>query len=730
MKLVHGDSLDVLKEMEANTVDTIVTDPPYFLIGESGGGGFMNKEWDGIIGLWKYQLADEVFADFVIRLLKCVRVEKSLEEENIVLNSVSTIHVESQTLNNVNSANKTSTSKTKKQDSVQAIALTKQGLLDLLNELSVTHTKLIQFLNGESETALYVIPILSLQKELKNYVAKPVTLLSKAKETEVTRITFTKTEVQRISDATEGMIGTSLEKPFTNEMNGNADIVVNTVLLKKYSATTSNPTESEEIIRSLTLLLCAYDATRTSKEIQQHMIVTFFKVIFLEAKRVLKPGGTVMAFSGSRTQHHLAQGLEQSGYLLKDSIMYMYGSGFPKATDISKQLDKMDAVTEQQVRRFRFTKWVVEQGVTAKQIDLATETKMGSHYTTHPTQPSVMTREHLDKCSSLFNEIPQWVYDECDKRSVESKNFAAREVVGVNTTKDFDHHKGSMMSKETTEDNETKTKDINITTSKTPEAKLWNGWKSHGLKPAYEPILICQKPNEGTYAANALKHGVSGLNIDGGRIGTDEITVNRHEGYNSNSLVESTKGKWKGKQEKVTGRFPANLILDEIAGDLLDEQSGVTKSSNAVRNNKASENTAMSGANLGHTSSGHSDKGGASRFFYCAKASKAERNAGCEGLEIKQTTGGGGMNNTEDDVCGKYGSIKAAASNHHPTVKPLKLMEYLCTLTKTPTGGVVLDPFMGSGSTGVACKNTGRDFIGIEREAEYIEIARARLGDN
>jgi site-specific DNA-methyltransferase (adenine-specific) len=185
----------------------------------------------------------------------------------------------------------------------------------------------------------------------------------------------------------------------------------------------------------------------------------------------------------------------------------------------------------------------------------------------------------------------------------------------------------------------------------------------------------------------------------------------------------------------ATGRFPANIILDEEAGELLDEQSGVTKSSPAQRNNKASENVAMSGANLGHISHGHNDKGGASRFFYCAKASKKERNAGCEDIEEKQTTGGGGLTAcTREDgsletasAGGKYGSIKAKQSNSHPTVKPLALMEYLVKLTATPTGGKVLDPFMGSGTTGLACKNEGRDFIGIEREAEYLEIAKKRI---
>ena len=115
------------------------------------------------------------------------------------------------------------------------------------------------------------------------------------------------------------------------------------------------------------------------------------------------------------------------------------------------------------------------------------------------------------------------------------------------------------------------------------------------------------------------------------------------------------------------------------------------------------------------------------RIIYCAKASRSERNMGCEGLEERQTTGGGGTNNTPDDVCGKYGSIKAKQQNTHPTVKPLKLMEYLCILTKTPTGGIILDPFAGSGTTLMAAKKIGRDYIGIEKESEYVKIAEARL---
>ena len=159
---------------------------------------------------------------------------------------------------------------------------------------------------------------------------------------------------------------------------------------------------------------------------------------------------------------------------------------------------------------------------------------------------------------------------------------------------------------------------------------------------------------------------------------------------------------------------------------MLDEQSGERASGKSNNNAKIGESGNVTPLRRGRLIS-RNDKGGASRFFYCAKASKSERNTGCKNLDVKQTVGGGGTNNTEDDVCGKYGSIKVAAHNHHPTVKPLKLMEYLCILTKTPTGGIVLDPFMGSGTTGVACKLTGRNFIGIEMNEEYIKIAQARI---
>jgi len=296
-----------------------------------------------------------------------------------------------------------------------------------------------------------------------------------------------------------------------------------------------------------------------------------------ECLRVLKPGGTLLCFAGSRTQHRMAVNVEDAGFILKDCIMWLYGSGFPKATDISKQLDK----------------------------------------------------GHKRK---VVAPDPQ----------------AARRNKGPMLSPDKGWNNNSLGNGRL----------CPVTEPATPEAKLWNGWKSHGLKPAYEPILVAMKPNDGTYANNALTHGVSGLNIDGGRIGTeDNLNGGAYSGESGKRKATSFEiGQEAGKFEQPQGRFPANIILDEEAGKMLGEPS---------------------------------------RFFYCAKASKKER----------------------------QGST-------HPTMKPLKLMEYLCTLTKTPTGGTVLDPFMGSGTTGIACQNTGREFIGIEMDADYFRIANARIAAN
>ena len=370
--------------------------------------------------------------------------------------------------------------------------------------------------------------------------------------------------------------------------------------------------------------------------------------IWKECLRVLKPGGTAMIFAGSRTQHRMAVNVEDAGFILKDCIMWLYGSGFPKATDISKQLDKGH-----------------ERKVIGKTIRVDGRI------------PATEQRQDLTK--SLYK-------------------------TGIKDS----------------------TNNL-ITAPATPEAKLWNGWKSHGLKPAYEPILVAIKPNEGTYANNALKHKVSGLWIDGGRIEGKPRTTHKNSNIQGSHAAPMDWGNdTKHETEGAQGRFPANIILDEEAGKMLDEQSGESKSSNAVRKNKVpTGEKGIYSKYEAQDSYGHNDKGGASRFFYCAKASKSERNKGCEELAEKQYSHDGRKKPIENG----YQRNNSVATNHHPTVKPLKLMEYLCKLTKTPmeNGGIVLDPFAGSGTTGIAAKNVGRDYILIERDKEYCKIAEARL---
>ncbi len=402
-----------------------------------------------------------------------------------------------------------------------------------------------------------------------------------------------------------------------------------------------------------------FEAGRYDRSLQANKnFQKWFTVWGREALRVIKPGGTMLIFGGTRTYHRMACAIEDAGWILKDCIMWLYGSGFPKATDISKQLDK---------------------GHKRKVIGKKS-------YTTPKADNSIQANSYGISGGSL---------------------------------------KAGQKAERLQE---------NITEPTTPQAKLWNGWKSHGLKPAYEPILVAMKLNEGSYAENALKYGVSGLNIDGGRIGKEKLSYtstfkrmidkNIEQGYRPITM----KGSGGEIVKTVTGRFPANIILDEEAAKMLDEQTGELKSGAMKKAYKYTNKGYSLGKPTGSTKQIHeSNFGGASRFFYVAKASKAERNIGCGGLETKQTTGGGGMNDTPDNVCGKYGSIKSPGKNHHPTVKSLKLMEYLCRLTKTPTGGLVLDPFMGSGTTGMGCKITGRDFIGIDKEKEYLEIAKRRI---
>ncbi|KVL84159.1 DNA-methyltransferase [Burkholderia stagnalis] len=333
--------------------------------------------------------------------------------------------------------------------------------------------------------------------------------------------------------------------------------------------------------------------------------------VWAECLRVLKPGGHLLAFSGSRTYHRMACAIEDAGFELRDQIMWLYGSGFPK----SKNLD------------------------------------------------------------------------------------------------------GD-----------------------------WQGWGT-ALKPAHEPICVARKPLVGTVAANVLAHGTGALNIDACRVHADDAlggpyTVKR---FAPGASVNAN-GNWKQdvdyRGEMKAGRWPANVIHDgsdevlaafpDAPGQMADANSDPMRIKNrnaysAMRAGRVGEESAARRyAGSGGTDfamkpgARRLDAGSAARFFYCAKASRTDRNEGVGGSDIPVVAKGATMREQED------ADWAARNGNYHPTVKPTELMAYLCRLV-TPSAGLVLDPFMGSGSTGKAALREGFSFVGIDVTPEYVEIARARL---
>jgi hypothetical protein len=409
----------------------------------------------------------------------------------------------------------------------------------------------------------------------------------------------------------------------------------------------------------------------------------------------------------------MAVRIEDAGFEIRDMIAWVYASGFPKSLDVSKAIDKMDAAQEQETRQLRFTAWVRSTGVTARQIDEATGTNMGGHYTTAASQPAIMTREHLDACRHLLGLVPEWVEREADIRSVESRNFAEREILGV--------QKGAMAG--WSMDGGTKFIDRNITAPATEAARQWAGWGT-ALKPALEPITVARKPLIGTVAENVLAHGTGALNVDGCRVklaaDEDATALQARSGGVRGFANEYVGGKAKGAPptDMRAGRWPANLIHDgseEVVGLFPQSKStGGQASLGAFRNG----DVYGKGRDERETRDpGYGDSGSAARFFYCAKASAKDRDEGVAGV-----AGVAGVGALRDG-----GRQSLPRKNHHPTVKPTDLMRYLCRLV-TPPGGTVLDPFMGSGSTGKAAMLEGFDFIGIERDPEYVKIAEARIG--
>ena len=340
--------------------------------------------------------------------------------------------------------------------------------------------------------------------------------------------------------------------------------------------------------------------------------IAYDQRVWVQCLRVLKPGGHMLAFSGSRTYHRMVCAIEDAGFEIRDQIMWVYGSGFPKSLNISKAIDKA-AGAEREV-------------------------------------------------------IGQKLHARKGVASAEERTVIGAGAFGEARMGD-------------------------ITAPATDEAKQWDGWGT-ALKPAHEPIVMARKPLVGTVANNVLTHGTGGINIDGCRVG---------EG--AKKWVTPRGGIWSTDSESTSelvdnplGRFPANFIhdgSDEVV-ELFPDKAGAMA---PVKSGQKGFGGDIYGKYQQAGDDGatfyNDGLGSAARFFYCAKASKKDRNDG--------------------------------ATNKHPTVKPTELMRYLVRLV-TPPNGTVLDPFTGSGSTGKAAVLEGFSFIGIEQSEEYVQIAKARIG--
>jgi len=431
--------------------------------------------------------------------------------------------------------------------------------------------------------------------------------------------------------------------------------------------------------------------------------------IWRECFRVLKPGGYLLSFAGTRTQHRMATNIEDAGFEIRDMIGWMYGSGFPKSHNISKAIDKAAIVD-------------------------CTECKNGVIMRRDGTFVGLCKNHRADEggvwvdasggvcadCGGDFVEVKEQTFPSpcphCDGsgkvRGVE------REVVGV---------AGKSGSTRSAMAGDFAGGEYMATAPATPAAIQWSGWGT-ALKPAFEPITVARKPlSEKTVAANVLKHGTGGINVDGCRVGTEGARNNGShaapDGYSKNDIY----GKFKPmrRQDYGKGRFPANICHDgsEEVMALFPESKPPWGKGKSISKSKSwkQSSSVRHVDNSKYQDEDHS----AARFFYCAKASKADRDAGLDGFAEKRQDE---TDYVRAGTTNPRNRSQMMRRNPHPTVKPTALMRYLCRLV-TPPNGTVLDPFNGSGSTGRGAVLEGFDYIGIELDAGHIAISEARINE-
>lgn len=438
-----------------------------------------------------------------------------------------------------------------------------------------------------------------------------------------------------------------------------------------------------------------------------------------EIYRVLKPGGHVLAFAGTRTQDLMALGLRLAGFEIRDLVAWVYGSGFPKSLDVSKALDKkanelpvFDAI------RAHIREWRDRAGLTNTQLNAAIGSStngcgMARHWTSEEGgQHAIPSKDQWHKLKALLG----WPDCEFDAIYDKVKDGVDRPVIG--------HQRGTALAVAPGKDNDRSVTVLDITAPATDAARQWQGWGT-ALKPALEPITLARKPLESTVAENVLKWHTGAVNVDGCRVASsvgDKAVMDAKASKNPTGKAATNVPFVAGVCTPAhdLGRWPANLIHDGS-----EEVTELFPDSKTKRIEKPCLEPEITGHKWGtmqgnRGARGYDGEGSAARFFYCAKASKKDRDEGLEGFQKQNNMR---VNAPRESEEAKH---SAKLANFHPTVKPTDLMRYLCRLI-TPPGGVVLDPWMGSGSTGKAAKLEGFEFIGMEMDAGYFEIAKARI---
>ena len=445
--------------------------------------------------------------------------------------------------------------------------------------------------------------------------------------------------------------------------------------------------------------------------------------------RVLKPGGHIAAFGGTRTWHRLAVAIEDAGFEMRDSLAWLYGSGFPKSMNVGKAIDKA---------REDSSEWrAIGQA-------LRSSREAAGYRTRRAFAPLILDgHKNLESAAANLSNwenglsFPTWERWESLKAILSLPDDMDAEVLRLNGRKGEwgDERPDRVVSGpggNAVFQPSRRVEDAG--TPATPEAEQWDGWGT-ALKPAFEPIVLARKPlAEKTVARNVLAHGTGAINVDACRIEGEanrpmprapqggilrlhgchteaelralaEAGEKTPDGRDARATLARTiadRERYESSGEKVTntGRWPANVLLDEHAAAWVDEQSGHQKDGVAVHRNGGGRQI---GSGLIYSGSknpgpapdiGYGGSGGASRFFYTAKAPKSER-PNVDGVQ-------------------------------HPTVKPLAIMRWLIRLV-TPPGGTVLDPFAGSGTTIEAALIEGFDPVGIEMETDYLPLIQHRI---